>query len=476
MNLTWSAQDVLRAVQGRSLHAQDWTATGLSIDSRTTQPGDLFFAIIGETLDGHAYVKAAIEAGASAAVVTHLPIGVPESAPLIYVEDTLQALQALGNEGRARTKTTVLAVTGSVGKTTTKEQLRLMLGAVDDTYANEGSLNNHWGVPLSLSRLPQACRFGVFELGMNHAGEMAALTRMVRPNIALITNIEAVHLEFFESTEAIADAKAEIFLGMNEEGIAVLNGDSPHFTRLSSAARRQGIGSILSFGRSSKCNARLLSTRLGKNGTEVEALIMGKSYRFTIGALGEHLALNALGALLACHAANDGDIESCVEALASYRVPARRGTIQTIPLSDGGSFTLIDQTFNASPVATQAAIQVLAQIETVTPCRRIAVLGDMKELGPQGPTLHEDLAAHIIQHKIDRVHCCGPLMAHLYKSLPDLTRGQLAMDSAALAPLVAADIQNGDIVMIKGSKSVHMELVVQALSALAPSSQQKLAS
>ncbi|NCC02842.1 MAG: UDP-N-acetylmuramoyl-tripeptide--D-alanyl-D-alanine ligase [Proteobacteria bacterium] len=477
MKLEWKAEDVLRGVRGQSLHTQDWTAHGVSIDSRTVCKDDLFIAIRGDALDGHDYVRAAFDAGAIAAIVDKQPPNTPPDAALVFVDDTFTALQDLGRVGRARAKAKIIGITGSVGKTSTKEQLRLMLGAVNDTYANEGSLNNHWGVPLSLARLPATTTYGIFELGMNHAGEMAALAHEVHPDVAIITNVEAVHLEFFASVGAIADAKAEVFLGMAPSGTAVLNADNEHFARLVAAARTQGLKKILSFGKTSKSDAVLISSKLYETTTEIEAEIMGCKYKFAIGALGEHLALNALAGLLACHAV-DADIETCMEALAGYRTPPRRGNVQRLTLQTGGTITIIDQTFNASPVATKAAIRLLGQVATTSGKRKVVALGDMKELGDKAALLHTDLLPALLEANIDCVHCCGPLMFHLHQVLPEKMKGALAENSAALAPLVAQETKDGDIVMVKGSKSTHMEEVVHALLALGecePDSQ-KLAS
>ena len=463
MRLVWSAQEVLRTVRGQNLHPQDWVSHGVSIDSRTISAGDLFIAIKGPSLDGHDYVRAAIDAGAVAAIVDHHPPHTPPDAPLVFVDDTMKSLETLGREGRERSKAQIVAVTGSVGKTSTKEQLRLMLGAVNDTFANEGSLNNHWGVPLTLARLPETAKFGVIEMGMNHAGELAPLSRVVRPHVALITNIEAVHLEHFTSLEAIADAKAEIFCGMDSSGIAVLNADNPQYARLREAARAQGLKKILSFGRDSKCDARLLNITTDNNGTTIEASLLGKQISYTMGVVGEHLAFNALGALLAC-AALDVDLSACIEALASYRPPSGRGTRERIQLATGGTVSLIDETFNASPVATHAAIHVLGQTQPdAAQGRRIAVLGDMRELGETAPTLHADLADSLLKENIDVVYCCGELMSHLYNALPPSMRGGFAMDSAGLSSLVASELQAGDVIMIKGSHSMHMEKVVTAI-------------
>ena len=472
MQLDWLAEDVLCAVRGQYLHTQDWTAHGVSIDSRTVRAGDLFVAIKGPSLDGHDYVRAAFDAGAAAAIVDHQPPNVPPDAPLIFVEDTFTALQDLGRRGRARSSSTIAAVTGSVGKTSSKEQLRLMLGAVGDTYANEGSLNNMWGVPLSLARLPVSAQYGVFEVGMNHAGELGPLSREVLPHVALITNVEAVHLEFFASTEAIADAKAEIFLGMNPQGVAVLNRDNPHYARLLAAARTQGLKKTLSFGRDPKSDAHLLSITPDQDGTSAEALILGDKVSYRIGAPGAHLAFNALGTLLTC-AAMGADVMACADALAAYRLPEGRGTRRTVDLATGGSFTLIDETFNASPIATHAAIDVLGTIKTVSGGRRIVALGDMRELGDTGPSLHAGLAETLIKNRIDLVHCCGDLMLSLYDALPPAMRGAHTPHSAELASCVAADIKAGDVVMVKGSKSMKMPYVIDALDALSKTNTKK---
>lgn len=465
----WTAEELLRILSGRSLHTQDWSASGVSIDSRTAMKDDLFIAIQGPEQDGHAYVCKAFEKGAAAAIVSRQPPQAAPDKPLIFVEDTFKALQDLGAAGRARAKGKILAVTGSVGKTSTKEMLRLMLGMVGDTYANEGSLNNHWGVPLSLARLPQDARYGVFEIGMNHAGELGPLSRVVAPHVALITNVEAVHLAHFESTDSIADAKAEIFEGMAPHGIAVLNHDNPHYGRLHAAAKAKGVKEILSFGCDGRADARLLNIVAEEDGTRVEALIKGIRIHFRIGTPGTHLALNALGAMLACYAAG-AELTLCAEALDHYRPPSGRGTRQSLPFGEG-ELTLIDESFNASPVAVKAAIGVLGQTPVPEGARKIAVLGDMRELGDAAAGLHLSLLESLVENGIDTVHCCGELMTHLYDALPGGMRGHLSMDSATLAPQIAAEIRSGDAVMVKGSHSMHMEKIVQAIQSLSKEKQ-----
>ena len=458
MTKLWHAEDVLRAVRGQCLHEQNWTASGVAIDGRTTQKGDLFIALKGPTHDAHDFVGQALAAGAVAAVVQRTPSQVPPNAPVLFVGDTFAALQDLGRVGRQRAKAKILAVTGSVGKTGSKEQLRTMLEAVGKTYANEGSFNNHWGVPLSLARLPETARFGVFEIGMTHAGEMGPLGREVQPDVALITNIETVHLEHFASTEAIADAKAEIFLGMAPDGAAVLNRDNTHFIRLQAAARTQGIQRIVSFGRDAKADARMVECVASETECVVQATVLGQKLSYCLKGAGEHVAFNALGTLLAAIMAG-GDAGTCAAALENYRLPTGRGGRESVALASGGSFVLIDESYNASPVAVRAAIQTLGRLNG----RRIAVLGDMKELGTSAAQLHTDLAPALQDAKIERVYCCGAMMGHLYEALPTSLRGIHTASSAELAPLVARDIQAGDVVMVKGSHSMQMERVVAAL-------------
>lgn len=465
MQLNWTAEDVLRAVRGQSLHAQDWVASDVSIDSRTVQKGGLFIAIKGPALDGHDYVRNAFDNGAAAAIVSQQPAQVPPNAPLIHVDDTFTALQDLGRVGRARCKAKVVAVTGSVGKTSTKEQLRLMLGSINDTYATEGSLNNHWGVPLSLARIPQNTKFGVFEIGMNHAGELGPLSREVLPAVALITNVEAAHLEHFKSVDAIATAKAEIFEGMDPAGIAVLNRDTPHYARLVAAARTQGLKKTLSFGHDEKCDAQILALDPDDKGSNVEAVILGKKISFRVGAPGVHLAINALGGLLVCAALNI-DIQPCANALSSYRTPYGRGTHETITSHDGGALTLIDESYNASPVSMRASFSVLGHITLGPSGRRIAALGDMLELGIESSSLHAGLSKNLTEHKINLVYCCGPLMKNLYDALPNDIKGGYKPDSTALAASITDELRAGDAVMVKGSKGSHMEYVVQAIKKL----------
>jgi UDP-N-acetylmuramoyl-tripeptide--D-alanyl-D-alanine ligase len=461
--LTWQAEDVMRAVHGHCLHEQTWQAQGVSIDSRTAKPGDLFIALKGPAHDGHDHVAEALTAGATAAIVSRALSHIPPQAPLIMVEDTFKALEELGRAGRARSQASIIAVTGSVGKTGTKDMLRLMLAATGDAYANEGSFNNHWGVPLSLARLPANARYGVLELGMNHAGELGPLSQQVQPHVALITTIEAVHLEFFASLEAIADAKAEIFLGMNSNGAAVLNRDNLQFSRLAAAAKARGLKKILSFGHDGKCDARMLKCVVSQDATDITAEILGRRITYRLGVPGEHLALNSLGALLAAAAAGS-DAEACAAALEHYKQPKGRGVIQTMAVPDG-TITVIDETYNASPSAMRFAIRVLGQMKPGFGGRKILVLGDMLELGKESPALHAELAKSIIDAGVDLLFCCGEMMGHLYDALPSGGQGYHAANSAELAPHVVRAVRAGDVLTVKGSKSTYMGAVIDALRA-----------
>jgi len=390
-------------------------------------------------------------------------IGTTGQAPrsVVLVDDTMAALQALGRAARARTRAKVIGVTGSVGKTGSKEALRLALSTQAETYANEGSLNNHWGVPLSLARLPREVPLGVFELGMNHPGELGPLSRMVRPDVALITTIEEAHVEFFDSIEAIADAKAEIFEGMASSGIAVLNQDNAQYERLAGHARRHGIARILGFGEQSGADIRLLDCKLEAKSSEVSVEILGRRLDYRLGAPGRHWVQNSLGVLGAV-AALELDIGLAAGALAALSPPKGRGQRRQISLP-GGTLELIDESYNASPAAMRAAFAVLARAEPGPKARRIAVLGDMRELGDQGPALHADLAPAIVAAGIDLVLTCGPLMQFLQAALPASRRGAHAPDSQTLIPAILGELRPGDVLLVKGSLGTKMAPIIEAL-------------
>lgn len=455
----WTAAQA-QAATGGTLRGGDWQATGVSIDSRSVAPGDLFIALAGPNHDGHAYVKTAIAAGAVAALVHAIPEGC-DDLPLLLVGDTMTGLQALGRAARDRSRARIVAVTGSVGKTGTKEMLALALSAQGATHWSVGSFNNHWGVPLSLARMPIDSRFAVFELGMNHPGEITPLTAMVRPHVAIITTVEAVHTAFFKSTEEIADAKAEIFTGLNADGIAILNRDNRHFRRLAGAARAEGIADIRSFGSHIDADARLLDCAVDPDETAVFALINDRPVAYRIGVPGLHWAMNSLAVLLAVDALG-GDFEDAARALPGMNPPKGRGQRHRIAIGEG-NFELIDESYNASPVSMKAALATLAAARPAKDGRRIAVLGDMLELGESSPALHAGLAAAVTAWDIDVVHTAGTMMAHLHDALPPEKRGAHAANSKDLAALVKADVKAGDVVVVKGSAGSRMGLIVKAL-------------
>jgi UDP-N-acetylmuramoyl-tripeptide--D-alanyl-D-alanine ligase len=456
MSALWTAEAVAAATGGRT--AGDWVASGVSIDSRSLAPGDLFVPLVGPNRDGHGFVAAALARGAAGALASRLPEGGEvDAADLVLVADTQAGLEALGRAGRARTRARVVAVTGSVGKTGTKEALRHVLGRQAPTHASASSHNNHWGVPLSLARTPEGVRFGVFELGMNHAGEIAALTRLVRPHVALITAIAPAHLEFFASVAAIAEAKAEIFLGLEPGGTAVLPRDDEHFPRLLRQAERSAAGRVSTFGAHGGADWRLADLVLAADGSEVVAVRHGRRLAYRLGLPGRHLALNSLAVLAAVEAlgADPGQAARC---LAELRPPAGRGERRRFAVRSGEAF-LLDESYNANPASMAAAIAVLG----AQPGRRVAVLGDMLELGAAAPELHARLAAPLAEAGVDRVFCCGPAMAHLDAALPPARRGGHAADAAALAPVVRAALEPGDVVLVKGSLGSRMGRVVEAL-------------
>ncbi len=456
----WTPEALAQATGGTRTGDPADAIGGISIDTRTLKPGDVFFAIRGDNSDGHAYVATAFERGAALCVVERERTGeMPDGAALLAVDDVLAALEGAGRAARARTAARIVGVTGSVGKTTTKEALALALGADGPTHASAASYNNHWGVPLSLARMPQASAYGVFELGMNHAGEIATLVDMVRPHVAIVTTIEPVHIAQFDSVEAIADAKAEIFTGVAAGGAAVLNRDNPHFERLAAAARTAGIGTIIGFGEAAGAQARLTSVNLRPHMSTAMADIMGESISFKVGLPGRHIVQNALAVLAAAKLAG-ADLCLAALALSSLGPPPGRG-VRTALAVKGGSATLIDESYNANPASMRAALAVLGTTPAAGRGRRLAVLGDMLELGPHGEAMHADLAP--AASAADLVFCAGPLMRALWEALPESRRGAWAPDAAALLPLVAERLRGGDVIMVKGSNGSRMGPLARAL-------------
>src|ERR1700760_4690458 len=424
-SLLWTSQAMVEAMHATTSGALPDGVIGLSIDSRTIQPGEAYFAIKGDVHDGHDFVAAALKAGAGLAVVERAQRDkFAADARLLIVDDVLDGLRDLARASRARLQAQVIAVTGSVGKTSTKEALRRVLSPQGETHASAASFNNHWGVPLSLARCPETVRFAIFEIGMNHAGESEPLVQMVRPHISIITTVEPVHLEFFAGIEAIADAKAEIFAGVEPGGVAVLNRDNSQFARLKASAEKQGVARIVSFGSDAQSDSRLLDLSLHATSSAVHANILGHDVSYKVGMPGRHIAMNSLAVLTVASLAG-ADLALAALAMSQVEAAAGRGVRQVLDLGSGDA-TLIDESYNANPASMAAAINVLGQAGIGPRGRRIAVLGDMLELGPTGPALHAGLLEAIKTNNIDLVYCCGPLMRHLWDALSTGKRGGYA--------------------------------------------------
>ncbi|MCU0985793.1 MAG: UDP-N-acetylmuramoyl-tripeptide--D-alanyl-D-alanine ligase [Acetobacteraceae bacterium] len=459
MTALWTAADAAAATGGTA--SAPFVASGVSIDTRSLKPGDLFVALAGAR-DGHAFVADAFARGAAAAMVSATPPALGEAAPLLRVEETLEGLRGLGRAARKRAPATVLGITGSVGKTSTKEALAAVLRAQAPTHAAAASYNNHIGVPLTLARMPPTAQYAVLEIGMNHPGEISPLARLARPHVAVITTVEAVHIEFFESEEGIADEKAAIMDGLEPGGAVVLNRDNRHFARLVAAAEARGVGRILTFGTDPLSDVRLLSWEAEGWALSARVSVLGRAFPLRLASPGLHAARNACAVLAAAFAAG-ADPEAALPVLEGLAPAGGRGRRGVIPLPEGEA-TLLDDSYNASPVSVRAALAVLA---TVPAARRIAVLGDMRELGSHAEAEHRALAAPIAAAGIDTVFCCGPLMRGLYEALPVSLRGGHAPDSAALLPMLRAAIAPGDVVLVKGSLGSRMGPLAAALAGAA---------
>ena len=457
----WTLDAMAAAMGATRAGALPASVFGLSIDSRTVARGEAFFAIAGESRDGHDFVQAALAAGAALAVVAaDKRVAMPPDAPLLVVPDVLAALVDLARAARARSPARVIAVTGSVGKTGTKDALQLVLAREGETHSSAASYNNQWGVPLSLARMPESARFGVFEIGMNHAGEITPLARLVRPHVAIVTTIEPAHLEYFGSVEAIADAKAEVFLGLEPGGVAVINRDSPHYDRLKAHAKAAG-ARVVGFGAHTDADARLIEAAFKADCSTVRADILGADVSYKLGAPGRHVVLNSL-AVLAAAALVGADLALSALSLVALAAPVGRGRRATLAVP-GGTAVLIDESYNANPASMRAALALLAQTPVARRGRRIAVLGDMLELGPRAAELHRELVEPVLANAVDLVFCSGPLMQALWQALPSERRGDYAETAAALEPRVIAAVRADDAVMVKGSLGSRMGPIVNAL-------------
>jgi len=446
--------------------AEEWAARGISIDTRSLKPGEMFVALR-DARDGHEFLKHAFDAGASAALVARAPANAPDGAPLLVVGDTLQGLRDLAVAARMRNFGKRIAVTGSVGKTSTKEMLRDMLATSGRVHAADKSFNNHWGVPLTLASLPMKSDYGVFEIGMNHAGEITPLTELVRPHAAIITTVAPAHLEFFDSVEAIAEAKAEIFKGLAPGGVAVLPFDSVYFDLLKTRAEKAGAGGFVTFGEKDGADFQLTAYDAHAKGAVLSARIKGKAVSIVTGVPGRHQALNALAALAALDAVG-APLAPAIAALAAMAPADGRGARISVAVK-GGAVELIDESYNANPASMAAAIALLGAASTQNGGRRIAVLGEMLELGEGAPALHQALSEPLTRAGVDRLYAAGDLMRHLWDTVPAKMQAAYASSADGLIDAVIDDLKPGDVVMVKGSNASRVSNIARVLKARAAS-------
>lgn len=460
MQPLWTVAEAVAATGGRPEGLSDGPISAVSIDSRETAPEALFVAIKGDRHDGHDFVTAALAAGATAAIVSEAWFASNGRQGLIVVPDPLEALRALARAARARSRALIVAVTGSAGKTTTKEAIRTVLGAAGHTHYSVKSFNNHWGVPLMLARLPREARFGVFEIGMNHSGEITPLTQMVRPHIAVITTVAAAHLEFFRSVTEIAEAKAEIFLGLETGGTALLNADHDYLHVLFAKAREAGIEHIATYGYDEESDWRIAEPEVVGARTVARVTHGAERFDLNLKVSGRHMVANAVAALaLARLAGIDGYVAA--RALAEFGAPEGRGETTRLGPSDK-PLLLVDESYNANVASMHAAMDVFA---TVTPPggRKVLVLGDMLELGAQSPELHQSLKSAVQRTGATQVFLVGKSMDSLRRALGE---GNVTGHSPYIDPIletILGQLAYGDAVMIKGSKGVRLGLLVDKI-------------
>jgi UDP-N-acetylmuramoyl-tripeptide--D-alanyl-D-alanine ligase len=467
--MLWTSDEAVAATGGRT--TAPWAAAGVSIDTRTLQPGDLFVALK-DVRDGHDFVAQALEKGAAAALVSRVPEGLSSGAPLLVVPDVLKALEDLGRAARARAKARVVGVTGSVGKTSTKEMLRVVLGGQGRVHAAEASYNNHWGVPLTLARLPREADFAVIEIGMNHPGEIAPLSHMARPDVVVITIVAPAHLEAFDSIEGIAHEKAAIIDGLQPGGVAVLNADIATSPLLQAKAHEAQARAV-TFGAAEGADYRMVSVQIGDDSTVVRATRQGQPVLYKVMSPGRHFAANGLAVLAVADALGLDPVISATD-LGRWQPPAGRGVRERIMLDlvEETGFDLIDDAFNANPASMAASLEVLVNarpqdgIGSRAKGRRIAILGDMLELGPTEAALHAAIAETPGLAAIDLIHCVGPRMKALHAALPRGQRGDWVATAAELVPRARHLIDAGDIILVKGSKGIKVSLMVDALRKL----------
>ena len=458
MSLLWTSQDMIEAMDGRPVGAIPDGVTGISIDSRTAGEGDAFFAIKGDKFDGHDFASAAVANGASLLVVAEskLPALGRLTAPMIVVKDVLAALEDLGRASRERSEARIIAVTGSVGKTSSKEMLRQALEPSGEVHASAASLNNHWGVPLTLARMPASAAYGVFEIGMNHSGEIRPLVMMVKPHIAIITTVASAHMGNFKNLTEIAAAKSEIMEGLVKDGRLLLNRDNEKYAWLKKRAGELGVAHVHCFGENAKADYRLLKCKLLPDCSTITARIGDDEVAVKIGAPGRHQVQNALAVLGAVQLAK------AIHALAGLSAEKGRGARHTLKI-DGGSFVLIDESYNANPASMRAALELLRDTPVRLRGRRIAVLGDMLEMGRFSEQVHRDLAGPLSEAGADLVCLAGPEMKVLRDELGTNIETVYCDDANELADYLKTILRDGDVVMVKSSLGIGFGRIVKAL-------------
>ncbi|MBO9098887.1 UDP-N-acetylmuramoylalanyl-D-glutamyl-2,6-diaminopimelate--D-alanyl-D-alanine ligase [Rhizobium sp. L58/93] len=463
MSWLWTSEDLIDIMHGRPVGSLPAGITGISIDSRSIGPGEAFFAIKGDRVDGHDFASMAMANGASLLVVSEarLPALGRLTVPMIVVEDVLAALTTLGIAGRDRSRAKIIGVTGSVGKTTTKEMLRHVLSPSGKVHASVASYNNHWGVPLTLARMPIDTDFGVFEIGMNHPDEIRPLVKMVRPHVAIITTVAAAHLGNFKSIKEIAAAKSEIFEGLEPDGDIILNRDSDQFSFLERQAQALGITRIYSFGQHAKADFRLAEFNGSDEKSALWLTLGSETFEIAIGAPGRHIAENAL-AVLGAVTLVGGDLDRAIEALATLQPEKGRGKRHRLAIG-ASTFPVIDESYNANPASMRAAMALLATGAADSRGRRIAVLGDMLEMGEHARRVHADLAGPLIAAGIEHAWLSGPEMLALKEALPETVHVEYRETTEELTAFVLSSVAPGDVLMIKSSLGIGFGKIVAAL-------------
>ena len=465
--ILWQAVDAAAATGGRA-RGGVWAVSGISIDSREVQIGDLFVALKGPNYDGHDFIIQAFRNGASAGLVSRVPSKLDSDMPLIIVDDTNIALRDLAKAARERTSAKVIAVTGSVGKTGTKEMIAAGLVENGTTIASLGNQNNHIGVPLSLARMPKDCNFGVFEVGMSAPGEVANLTKLIRPHVGIITTVEPVHTEFFNSLEAVADAKGELFSGIINEGTAIINRDNFFFPHLLEKAQANENLKVMSFGSSEESDFKLIDLKTESDSINIKANLNGQEVEYIIKLRGRHWALNSVAALAASSLVGAG-IDKSTKGLSRVMPMKGRGSIFSTSFG-GGKISIIDESYNASPPSMEAALQSLGDFIADSKSRRVAILGDMLELGESEDQYHADLAPICEKYNVNLVRTVGPLMAHLHLALPASISSKHFADPKKLIMSLSNIILSGDIILVKGSKGSRVSQIIDYLTPVSGSS------